>query len=524
VVAVDPVAERVALARRLGAVHGVLLGVDNPEQIMAEASGGQGADALVVAAAAGDARPVELAAALARDRATVCVIGDVELQLSRAAFYEKELTLRVSRSYGPGRHDPSYEREGHDYPIGYVRWTERRLIAHFLEELAAGRVRARELVTHEFPIEQGELAYRALGDPGRLAILLRYPETPRPGVERVVAAGRPPTGRTRGLRVGLVGPGMFARSTLLPLLRDSGVELVAVAGGAPARALAAARHFGAGWVVGDVEALLDDEAVDALVVTTRHGSHAELAARALERGKGVLVEKPLSVDRAGLERVRPLLAAGGRLVVDFNRSLSPAARAIAAHFSGRGEPLALQYRVNAGFLAADHWLRDHQEGGGRVVGECCHFVDFCSAVVGQPAISVQATTLGPGPRTLPGDNVLLVVRYADGSMANILYVASAPRRLAKERLEVLGAGRAAVVDDFRHIELLPRAGRRGVRSPVPRRDKGHRDLVQAALRFLEGGGNPPVPYDRMLETTEITLAARDALARGEAGPVPLSAT
>ena len=543
VIAADPVAERVELAGRLGAAAGAVLREEDAERRVDALSSGEGADAVLLCAATGDSGPIELAAAIARERATVCVVGDVGLEVPRAPFYAKELQLRVSRSYGPGRYDPAYEEQGHDYPIGYVRWTERRLIAYFFEEVAAGRVRLEDLVTHEFPIELGEEAYAALSDPSRLAILLRYGETPPAPSRRVQTGGRPAPsarpspGRAPGapLRVGVVGPGLFARSTLLPALRGMGVELAAVAGGSPARAFGAARRWEAGYSASEADEVIAAPSIDVVVIATRHDSHAELAARALERGKGVFLEKPLAIDDEGLARVRPLLEDGARLVLHLNRGFAPSTARVGAHFGSRSDPLFVQQRVNAGYVAPDHWWRDPSRGGGRVVGEGCHFVDLSSALVRRPLATVQATALGEGPGRLAGDSFLLTLRYADGSLSTVAYVATGAAGMAKERLEALGGGRSAVIDDFRRVELhdggrrlraaalLGRddGGRRRLPGALGARDKGHRALLAAAMRFFREGGPPPIPYERLVETTRATFIARAALAEGREAPVPL---
>lgn len=521
VVGIDPARERVMLARRLGAVAGSVLGEVDVEEAVAAASKGIGADAVIVTAASSDSSPVELAARVARDRATVSVVGDVGLHVPRAPFFEKELELRVSRSYGPGRYDPAYEERGQDYPPGYVRWTERRLIAYFFEEVAAGRVRLEELVSHSFPIEHGADAYKALSEPARLAIMLSYSKGPREPRRQVPTGAPAPTDGTGALRIGLIGPGLFARGTLLPLLEKLNVPIVGVASGSSARALGVARSFGATYAAGDAEELLSDDSIGAVVIATRHDSHADLAARALERGKGVFVEKPLAIDERGLERLRPLLAAGGRLVADFNRAFAPNTREVQAVLRDRLDPVYIHYRINAGYLDPGHWVRDPEQGG-RLVGEACHFVDLCSQLVGTRLLSIQTTSLGVAARTLHGDNFVLTLRYQDGSVATVAYVSTGHSGLRKERMEVMGAGRAAVIEDFRRVRLHsgPRSRRR--RRPPGLQDKGHEALLLEAVNFLRHGGTPPVPYQRLLETTEATLIARDALRRQELGFVSLS--
>ena len=259
--------------------------------------------------------------------------------------------------------------------------------------------------------------------------------------------------------------------------------------------------------------VLADADVDVVVIATRHDSHAELSARALRAGKSVFVEKPLAITEDELRYLEPDLASGGRLVVDFNRDFAPATTAVRNHFAGRSDPLAIHYRINAGFVEGSSWVRDPQVGGGRLVGEACHFVDLCTTIVGSAIETIAITALGTGPKTLDGDNFSLTLRYADGSVATIAYAAGGSPRMTKERVEVIGAGRSAVIDDFRLLELD--GGRVGRRS---RRDKGHESAVAAAFRFFRAGGEPPIPYAQLVETTRATLLARAALARGDGAP------
>ena len=512
VVGLDPNGDRAELARGLGAV--TCTDATEVVELVRRTSGGHGADSVILTTPGGDAGLFELAAKVARDRAIVVVIGDVPISIPRRAFYEKELQVRVSRSYGPGRYDDDYELRGHDYPIGHVRWTERRLVRYFLDEAAAGNLRLNELVTHTFPIDRAVEAYEALADPGRLAVMLRYgPDIAKPNNR--VATGFPPARSPSRLRVALIGPGLFARSTLVPLLRTLDVEVVGVAGRSPARTVGVARRARASFAATDPAEILSDESIDAVVIATRHDSHAALAASALERGKAVLVEKPLTIDEEGAALLEPLLAAGGRLVVDFNRSVSPTTQRVVSFLGGSGEPLFVNCRVSAGPLDSDHWLRDPEIGGGRLVGEACHFVDLSSTLVGKPLESVQVAGLGAQQ-----DSFVLTLRYAGGSVATISYLGVGGPELRKERIEAFAGGRSAVIDDFRRVHLFPRP--RVSRAHRTRQDKGHKALVEASFEFFRRGGEPPIPYERMLETTRATLVARELLLRGDtaAAPVP----
>ncbi|MDQ3728929.1 MAG: bi-domain-containing oxidoreductase [Actinomycetota bacterium] len=519
-IGIDTDRSRVELAEDLGAVAGAPVGGDDAVRAVMTASGGIGADSVVIAAASKDGAPLELAGRVARDRAVISLVGDVRLEAPRSLFYEKELQLHVSRSYGPGRYDVAYEEQGHDYPIGYVRWTERRLIAYFFEEVASGRIQLDPLVSHEFEFREAGDAYRALEEPGRMAIILRYsrraeePSRLSTPTRRTFAPN--PSGRTR---VALIGPGLFARSTLLPILSRHEVDLVAIAGGSGPRALSAARQFNVGRIATSTGEVLDDPEIDAVVIATRHDSHASLACAALECGKSVFLEKPLAIDQPSLDRLGPLLQDGGRLVVDFNRRFAPAAQAAIAALDPRSDPLQIHCRVNAGALPADHWLRDRSRGGGRLVGEGCHFVDLSAALVGRSARSVSVVGLRPGPLTLPGDSFVLTLTYDEGSVATVAYVATGHPRMPKERVEILGAGHSLVIEDFRRLRRFGK-GLRPQRLAVSQ-DKGHGALLSAALHFFRNGGDPPIPYDKLLSTSHTCLVARDLLEDGSHAPVEL---
>jgi threonine dehydrogenase-like Zn-dependent dehydrogenase len=500
-------AGRPDLARRLGSSAST--DADELDEIVRETSGGHGADAVILTMAGDAAKPLELAAAVARDRAIVVAVGDMPLSIPRRPFYEKELQLRLSRSYGPGRYDPDYEEHGRDYPIGQVRWTERRLVHYFLDEVASGTIRLAELITHEFPIERAVDAYAAVSNPDRLAVMLRYGSHGTKRLRRVATHARP-SPRSGRLRVGLLGPGTFARSKLLPLLRSLDVDLVGIGGRSPARAVGVARRTGAAFATTDADDLLSDESIDVVVIATRHDSHASLAAQALERGKSVFLEKPLAIDTEGLARLEPLLDAGGRLVVDVSRSFAPVTVRVVSHFSGRAtEPLFVSCRVNAGYLEPERSPHRRRSPGRRGLPLRRPLFDAHRLRGGIAASGgARARPVIPRARHFRPD---ASVRRRIGR--SISYLAVGSNELPKERIEVFGGARAAVIDDFRRVVLLPRRRGMGGRGSPGRRDKGHAGLLRASFEFFRGGGEPPIPYDRLLETTRVTFAACDALHR-----------
>ena len=528
----DPV--KVTLAKSLGC-EAALLRSDDLAAAVRGLTGGRGLDGVILAAATPSSDPIELAGELCRDRGRVVALGATGLTVPRRPYYDKELVLLQSRSYGPGRYDPSYEEGGVDYPAGYVRWTEGRNLEAFLGQVAAGRVKVAELVSHRFPIEQAAEAYALLqgraskeaeaasasqaesaaagataapvtpasagGEP--LGILLHYPQGPVPA--RTVTLG--PVPRAGGpLRIGVLGAGAFASGTLVPLFAaDRGARLVSIASarGASARHLAERHQIARATT--DGAALLADPDVDAVVIATRHDLHAGLAAAALRAGKHVFVEKPLALDEAGLGEV---LAAqresGQQLFVGYNRRFAPLTAALRAHFQGRSGPLLITVRINAGEIPATSWVHDPRQGGGRLLGEGCHFVDLCAAIAGAEVTQVSAQGVGPAGAARGDDNFVLGLRLSDGSVASIVYAAVGDPSAGKERIEVLGDGAVAVLDDFRRLEL-----RRGGKVRTERtlgQDKGHKAEVAAFLEAVRSGRAPVSPA-ALAATSRATFAA-----------------
>ena len=508
---VDPDPSRVAIARQAG-----FYATTDPTELEAEVArrtDRRGADGILVTAASSSSAPLATGTAVARERAVVCVVGDVALDSPRAPLFAKELRLVVSRSYGPGRYDPTYEEQGIDYPAGYVRWTEGRNLEECLRLMAIGRLRPSRLTTHTFDLEDGPEAYALLGgEQASLGILLRYPGRQDAGERRLALPGNRRSrvlkaSRRDRLRVGVIGAGAFARSVLMPLLaRHADIAAVATATGLSARS--SARRFGAPLATTDASEVLTAEDLDAVLIATRHDTHAEYAATALAAGKHVFVEKPLALEEQQLQRVEEAAASSDRvLVVGFNRRFSPLAVRLREAL-GRSGPLVITYRVNAGRLPRSHWTHDPEVGGGRIVGEACHFVDLAAFLCGSRPVEVSAAAVGGGsePRE---DIACATVRWADGSVAQIVYSAFGDPALPKERIEVLGEAGAGVLDDFAELRLY-RGGREEVVSG--RRDKGHAAEIEAWLSACRTGVQP-WPVADMAAVMRATFAIRDAVGR-----------
>ncbi|MFE9023523.1 bi-domain-containing oxidoreductase [Streptomyces sp. NPDC007808] len=529
VVGVDPDPVRCELAERLGAAACGDPASAAVETAVAELTGGHGVDQVYLAAGGGSNEPVELAARLCRDRGRVVDIGKCRLDLPWNAYYEKELDVRFSRSYGPGRYDPEYELEGRDYPIGYVRWTERRNLACFLDLLARGSVDVEPLVSHVADFDDAVETYRSLkdGDLKAVAVLFRYPE-PAGGAQEAAAPAVtvPAVNVKRGparaagtpVRLAFVGAGNYASSMLLPhLAQRDGVELSTVVTTTALSAANAQRKFGFAQATTDLDAVLGDTSVDAVFVVTRHSSHAELTRKALLAGKAVFVEKPLALTEDELAGVLAAVEESGndRLQVGFNRRFAPLLRDAKQRFGARSGPANLRYLVNAGRLDHGSWYLQQGTQGSRFVGEGGHFIDTAGWLLEADPVSVYAVAT-PG-----NDDLQVVLRYPDGSTATISYVTTGPGGFPKETLDLVADGRALRLDDFVRATVYDGRSKRWVSSRLPKaRDKGQNAELAAFVKAVRTGGPMPVPLESLVATTAATLAVQTGLATG--APVTLA--
>ena len=549
VVGVDPDPERCVLAERLGALVCSPPGSGVVDAAVGELTSGHGVDQVYLAAGGGSNEPVELAARLSRDRGRVVDIGKCRLDLPWNAYYEKELDVRFSRSYGPGRYDPSYELEGRDYPIGYVRWTERRNLECFLDLVARGRVDVEPLTSHVAEFSDAVETYEGLnkGELKAVAVLFRYPD--RPETADVPAAPEPtvaplpvpsnghaprprivPTARPgQAVRVAFVGAGNYASSMLLPHLAGrEDVELRQVVTTTALSAANAKRKFGFGSASTDVDSVLEDPSVDAVFVVTRHSSHAELTRRALLAGKAVFVEKPLALSEAELGRVLSAIEESGndRLQVGFNRRFAPLLGQAKERFGRRVGPASVRYLVNAGQLDQSSWYSRQDNEGSRFVGEGGHFIDTVSWLLDGEPLTVFACAT-PGQTDL---HVLL--SYPDGSTAAITYATTGAVGFPKETIDLLADGKVLRLDDFQRASVY---GRKGWATPrlmsswrARGRDKGQRAQLEAFIDATRSGDPMPNFLGSLVATTLATLAVGTSLAAGTpvrlGTPAPTAAT
>ncbi|MDQ3649893.1 MAG: bi-domain-containing oxidoreductase, partial [Acidobacteriota bacterium] len=516
---------KVELARSLGADDTVVSGEDT-KRIIIEWSRGRGADAVLITAATPSNQPIELAGEVSRLKGRVIAVGLVGLDIPRKTYFERELALKVSMSYGPGRYDPEYEERGHDYPFAYVRWTEGRNIEAFLDLVAERRVDVERLITHRFPVEDGERAYQLITGEAKepyLGVLLCY-DTARELERRIENKLKTPAThdgrRAARVSVGLIGAGSYARTMLLPNFRAAGADFrsIATASGVSARDIG--EKYGFDSFVSDAEDVIRDEGVNLIVIATRHDLHAELARRALERGAHVFVEKPLALNDEELDAVLEAAAARaphptGQLMVGFNRRFSPLARAAREFVAGRQAPLSIAYRVNAGRIPKEHWIQDAREGGGRIIGEVCHFIDLMQFFVGAPPVRVYAeSVVSRNQQIIDEDSVFITLRFADGSNGSIAYLSEGDKALAKERIEMFAEGRTFVLDDFRRASAFKNG--REEKHKLSNQDKGQADEVRAVCSMVVEGGLAPISLSELAATTRATFRIRESLRTGQA--------
>ncbi len=504
---------------------------------------GRGCDAVLICADSASSDPIELAGQIARDRARIIAVGAVGLQVPRKLYYEKELTLLNSRSYGPGRYDPRYEEDGVDYPIGYVRWTEGRNLEAFVEMLSRDRVDVKPLISHRFTIEHAPQAYELItgkGEQNFLGVLLTYPEggsadhqleTTKTVHIHLQTLDSPSSSSSNSgvVSLGVLGAGNFAQAVLLPALKKvPGLEKIGVASASGMNARHAADRFGFRYATSDETEIIDDPNISTVAVLTRHNLHAAQVIAALNSGKHVFCEKPLAINEDELNEIWTVLQAAQTLdpppllMVGYNRRFAPLGIEMKEFIGTRVEPLFAHYRVNAGFLPLTHWLHDPIQGGGRIIGEACHFIDFLTYLVG--AVPVRVTAQGlPDAKRYREDNVVLTFGFPDGSLGMLSYVANGDKGFPKERLEVFSSGKVAVLDDFRSLEMFHQGKRRKTVSRL-QQDKGHHAEWLAFNTAICQAQVPPIPYDHLFGVTLSSFKALEALRIGDSLPINFAPT
>jgi len=527
---IDVVPEKVQMALQHGAQAGAVMGRGDV-QAAVHRFAPQGADSVIIMAATPSNAPLELAAAVARERARLVAAGLIGLQVPREPFFDKELELVVSRAWGPGVFDPFYLEKGIDYPYAYARWTAKRNMEAFLAQLADGTVKVDHLITHRFPIERAAEAYELIlkGKEPYIGVLITYPVAPenvhklskQQRVELKPSSQETLEPKEAAIGVGVIGAGLFATTTLLPVLkRTKGVQLHGVATSTGLTGRHAGRKFGFRYCTTEYRELLADSMVDLILVLTRHGSHAHFVAAALQAGKHVFVEKPLAINKEQLRTVvkaykMALQASGTKkpiLFVGFNRRFSPFACWLKERFEGVPEPLSVHCTVNAGVIPPDHWVHDPNQGGGRIIGEVCHFIDLIQFLTGSVPARVYAETL-TSENYKPSDNVVVTVKMANGALGSLTYVAGGDKSYPRERVEVFGGGAVGVIENFKGATFTRRGRTVRLRHGFGV-DRGYKGEMEALLKAIREGGQPPVPFEEYAYTTMATFAIEDSLRKG----------
>jgi predicted dehydrogenase/threonine dehydrogenase-like Zn-dependent dehydrogenase len=526
VLGIDLSRQRIELARSFG-VETVDLsaGIDPIEAGMAF-SRGRGVDAVILAASTSSSEPVHQAAAMSRKRGRIVQVGVTGLELRRADFYAKELTFQVSCSYGPGRYDPQYEEAGRDYPFGYVRWTEQRNFEAVLDTVAAGTLNVAPLISHRFPFERAEDAYAILtSDEPQLGILLEYPAaTPAP-LERTISlpaidasksAPRPSIAKPS---LGFIGSGNYAGQVLIPAFKATHARLHAISSSTGITGAHNGRKFGFALATTDTSRILADPDVDAVVIATRHDTHARFVCDALRAGKHVFCEKPLAIREAEVADITSVYAEtskaipGQIVMVGFNRRFSPHVVKLASLLESAREPKSFVMTVNAGRIPSDHWTQDREVGGGRIIGEACHFIDLLRFLARSPIVDVQTTVIGSSPAfAIRDDKVSFQLRFGDGSIGTVHYLANGHRSFPKERLEVFCGNAILQLDNFVKLRGFGWPGFK--KFSTWRQDKGQRAAAAAFVDAIAGGKSAPIPFHELIEVTRVTFQ----IAQEAAGP------
>jgi len=513
---------KLALARRLGCDVTINNGAHSVLDAVLAATGGRGADRVIVTAASDSAEIMGLAARVARDRGLVTVVGAVNMTLDRRPFYDKELTMNLSRSYGPGRYDTTYEERGVDYPLSYVRWTEQRNMVCFLELIATGRVNVRDLITHRFTIEEAMRAYDVImGRVGAefLGVTLSYDHVSdheKAQLADTSVSVTKPRAHPASTVIGAIGAGNFGAGVLYPHLRAmKDVRLERIVATSGVKALSVAKQFGFSKAGTSVAETLADETINAVIIATPHNLHAQQVIAALDAGKNVFVEKPLATTIDELrDIVQARKRAPGDLMVGFNRRFAPAIKVTRERLMQTAGPKMITYRVNAGFIPASHSLQDPEIGKGRIIGEMCHFIDTAIYLTGAEVTGVQALAMhDPTGRYLSGDNITVGLTFADGSTASIAYLACGAEGLPKERIEVHHQGSSYIVEDFVRAEMWRNGKKITLWSGA--QDKGHRNELAAFVGLVTGVFDNAGGMRDAIAATRATLAVCEALQTGE---------
>lgn len=481
---------------------------ENLSQLVHEYTNGLGADAVIIAASTSSADPVDLAGELCRQKGKVIIVGAVSTDFKRSNYFKKELDLRMSCSYGPGRYDADYEEKGMDYPVGYVRWTENRNMQAFLELVKGKKIDTERLTTHTFNFHEAPRAYQLIldGKENFSGVVLKYDtgkelrKTVRPEEKKFDPDNK--------VNVGLIGAGSFAQAFLLPVITTGNANLVAIATAKTTNARNIAGKYGFSYCTGDANEILTDSKVNTVIIATRHDSHAKYVIQALENGKNVYVEKPLCLNIEELEQIKNNYEkANVHLMIGFNRRFAPHVVKLKSLLTPDNRPVAVNYRINAGSVPLSHWTQDKQAGGGRIIGEVCHFIDLVTYIAGSKVKSVSANAMKSEDEA--DDTLTINLSFENGSIATVSYFANGSKKMGKEYIEVFSSGQVFVIDDFKTMMIY---GKSASKSKLTNRDKGHVPEIKTFLDAVASGKNTPIPFEEIYHSTLVTFKVVESIA------------
>ncbi|NUM81966.1 Gfo/Idh/MocA family oxidoreductase [bacterium] len=521
VIGMDISEEACAIASELGADHSMVTS-DNYMPTIEKATDGYGFDCAVITAATPTNEPIILAGEIIRNKGKLIIVGGVPADIPRSPFYEKEIDVRFSRSYGPGRYDVFYEERGIDYPYGYVRWTENRNMVSFLNLIAAKKIELNSITTHRFKIEDAEEAYGLISGKGKkheryIGILLTYDHRHEIQAEKIIPISENNRAHVAGkIGIGFIGAGSFAQNYLLPALKKNKkrIELVSVSTSRGVTASNVAKKFEFVSATTDNNEILNSADIDCIFIATRHNLHAPYVIESIKRGKSVFVEKPLALSVDQLNKViETYQEFNGRVMVGFNRRFAPTIVETKKFFDKKVQPTTITYRINAGFVPKEHWTQDSVEGGGRIIGEVCHFVDLLMFLIGSLPIKVYADTISTKRDDMMSkDNVSITFKFRDGSIGNIIYTASGDRTFPKERIEMFCENSIAVIDDFKQVTFSRHGKVKTFGSS--KQDKGYRAALEQFIKSIELGNDSPIPFRDAVNSTIATFKILESIHTG----------
>lgn len=515
VIGIDIDSDKCDLAEKSGIITVNPAAGTDPVKAVLESTGGTGADGVIITASAKTNDIISQAALMSRKRGRIVLVGVTGLNINRSEFYEKELTFQVSCSYGPGRYDDSYEQKGIDYPLPFIRWTEKRNFEAVLSAISSGQLKVSDLISEVVDLDDYQAVYADIGNSKAVASILKYPQSSAGNAAPVTTVSlnsRSFTG-AKGV-IGVIGAGNFTRMTMMPALKGAGAgyKYIASSGGVTGTALA--RKFGFTHSTTDYRRILEDPETDTVLITTRHNSHSRFVIEALVAGKNVFVEKPLALTPEELneiidvyDRCGQIPASSSTITVGFNRRFSPHSRAVKKAIGENPGPVNIVATMNAGFIPPNVWVHDLQTGGGRIIGEACHYFDLCVYLTGSEIESVCMNAMGESPRENT-DNASILLKFRNGSNAVINYFANGAKSYGKERIELYSRERVFVIDNFRSTKAF---GARGFRNIRTKTDKGHRAQFHEYIARVKEGGKPLIPFSEIVNVTRASFAAIQSL-------------